>query len=117
MKVRDPHELISKVNIEHFNSLKRTKVAPPLDYPERSTLPLNYVEPNGSSNPTSKDSSSFQAPVDTDSPELSNKKPKEPVNSVAGDDVLKGKVQRLGDYIDTDAVCTISPRFSFNTHC
>lgn len=117
MKVRDPHELISKVNIEHFNSLKGMKAAPTPDYPERSTLPLNYVEPNGSSNPTSKDSSQSKAPDATDSPGISINKAKEPVNSVMEDNVLKGKIQRLGDYIDTDAVCTILPRYRFNSHC
>lgn len=105
--MRDPHELISKVNLERFNSLKGIKAVPTPEYPKRSKLPLSYVEPNGSSNHISKDSSSFQAPDVTLTPGINTNKPEKPVHLAADNNVLRGKIQRLGDYIDTDAVCTI----------
>jgi hypothetical protein len=116
MKVRDPHDLISEVDLERFNSLKELKTNTSLNDPESLTMSLNYVEPNGSGNPISNDSSSFQAPDVTDSPGINRNKPERPFNPAAEDDVLKGKIQRLGDYIDTDAVCTTRLVSGFNTH-
>ncbi|PCG89472.1 Aconitase/3-isopropylmalate dehydratase large subunit, alpha/beta/alpha, subdomain 1/3 [Penicillium occitanis (nom. inval.)] len=104
MKVRDPHDLISEVDLERFNSLKELKTNTSLNDPESLTMSLNYVEPNGSGNPISNDSSSFQARDVTDSPGINRNKPERPFNPAAEDDVLKGKIQRLGDYIDTDAL-------------
>lgn len=106
MKVRDPNDLISRVDLERFNSLKGTKATPGPNDAESLWMSLNYAEPNGSGNAISKDSSSFQADV-TESPGIKRDKPENPSNSAAEREVLKGKIQRLGNYIDTDAVCTI----------
>ena len=116
MKVRDPHDLISEVDLELFNSLKESKATSSLNDPESLTMSLNYVEPNSRRNPISNDPSSFQAPDVTDSPGINRNKPRRSFDSAVGDDVLKGKIQRLGDYIDTDAVCTTRLVSGSNTH-
>lgn len=116
MKVRDPHDLISEVDLKRFNSLKELKAISSLNDPESLTMSLNYVEPNGSGNPISNEPSSFQAPDVAGSPGINRNEPKKPFDSAAEDDVLKGKIQRLGDYIDTDAVCSTPLVSGFNTH-
>ena len=117
MKIRDPYDLISQVNLERFNSLKGVKTTPSPNNPENFTMSLKYVEPNGSGIPPSSNWSSFQAPDVAESSETNLIKSEKPINPAAEDNSLKGKIQRLGDYIDTDAVCSNPLTSGFNTHC
>jgi hypothetical protein len=106
MKVRDPHDLISQVNLERFNSLKGIKISTTPNDSEILAMALNYVEPNDSGNSILEASSWFEVPSVIVSPGIGLEKLEEPISSATGENVLKGKIQRLGDYIDTDAVCT-----------
>lgn len=117
MKVRDPHDLISQVNLERFNSLKGIKISTTPNESEILAMALNYVEPNDSGNSILEASSWFDVPSVTVSPGIGLEKLEEPISSATGENVLKGKIQRLGDYIDTDAVCTSHLAPGFNTHC
>ena len=72
------------------------------------TTRVDYVEPNG----PSKTSSEEPSPILTQNfkvvPEFELDKTGFPANSAGQDNILKGKIQVLGNYIDTDAVCTIT---------
>jgi hypothetical protein len=116
MKVKDPHDLISQVDLGRFNLLKGMKIPLSPNVSVNLAMSMNYVEPNISSNEIPKDSSSFQAPSVTASPRVDLGVPEKPVNSATGDNVLKGRIQSLGDYIDTDAVCMIPLTSGFKTH-
>lgn len=104
MKVKDPYDLISQVNIEQWNSLRGLKSSSLLDH--RQPTPLMYLEPSGpfGSSPSATDMPTVQRDdsLTSPAPEL-----KEVASSVLEEKIMKGKVQRLGDYIDTDAVCHI----------
>lgn len=117
MKIRDPHDLISRVDLDRFDSLKGMKASSGSNNTESSTMSVNYVEPSGPGKPIPKVSSSYQAPNVTDSPESNINKPEKPDSIVTGGNVLKGKIQRLGDYIDTDAVRTIPFMPRSHTQC
>jgi hypothetical protein len=89
MQLRDPHELLNAIDKTRWNFFRR------LQSPKTSApASLVYVEPHGlppsprGSNLSCKHTESW---TETD-------------ESVRDSDILVGKVQRLGDFIDTDAV-------------
>ncbi|KAL2011398.1 hypothetical protein VTN00DRAFT_4116 [Thermoascus crustaceus] len=90
MKIIDPQKLLDSIDLDRWQRLKGTK---PLTAPSNGS-PV-YVEPSGSSD----------SPSDSQNPISSNTTivEKDDIGS-AGRDMLKGKVQRLGDFIDTDAL-------------
>lgn len=103
MKVTDPSELISKVDLERWNSLRgvgNTKSQPDS---------VTYLEPNSSptSAPTSIAPIQKDTPTssETEAPKATDSATNSATDSAPEQNILKGKIQRLEDYIDTDAVC------------
>lgn len=90
MKITDPQKLLASIDLDRWQSLKGTR---PLTVPSNGS-PV-YVEPSGSQNLPSYSQNSICS--NTESAH------KDDIGS-SGKDLLKGKVQRLGDFIDTDAV-------------
>ncbi|KAL2002036.1 hypothetical protein VTN02DRAFT_760 [Thermoascus thermophilus] len=90
MRITDPRKLLDSIDLDRWQRLKGTK---PLTMPSNGS-PV-YVEPSGSSD--SQPDSQNPIPSNATSVEKGD------VGS-AGKDMLKGKVQRLGDFIDTDAL-------------
>ncbi|EED20765.1 aconitase family protein [Talaromyces stipitatus ATCC 10500] len=104
MKVKDPHDLLCRVNLARWNSLKAIKKTSGLNGQQNLQVLVNYVEPNGFGNPSSIDQSSLRAEYVAASTEVRVNNPGEPINVKAEENVLKGKIQKLGNYIDTDAL-------------
>jgi hypothetical protein len=83
MQAADPTPLINKIDPERWNQIKRRKPAA-----EDAVAKFQYVEPAGESE---------EADGNTNK-EKSDSAPN------ASSDLITGKVQVLGEYIDTDAV-------------
>jgi hypothetical protein len=105
MTVTDPDELISKVDLERWNSLRGLGHPSTSGQRKHSQDSVLYVEPNSAaiSLPTSA--------VPTQTIETPNSSSITNVTDPAHENIiLTGKVLRLGDYVDTDAVCrTVIP--------
>ncbi|ORY13136.1 aconitase family protein [Clohesyomyces aquaticus] len=86
MKASDPSPLIEMVDLERWNQLRQYK--PSTGTP---TIDLKYVEP-------------VSELESTDNSEANAEESKEEVTTTSRSNVIAGKVQRLGDYIDTDAL-------------
>jgi aconitase A len=110
MKITDPQPLLDKIS--------RARLLDMLDYqspsisvsPKRqSRKPVSYVEPS-STGTTAADEHNSQSPRTQLDTELNEEKQGAKVNQVSSEAstlakaVLQGKIQRLGDFIDTDAV-------------
>ncbi|KAH8691621.1 aconitase family protein [Talaromyces proteolyticus] len=94
MKVKDPHELLATIDLDRWDSLRGVSKAPTAESPPTNIL---YVEPYGTS----------YAGTEPAEQEVEATSTEEAVNSKdtsASEEILTGKVQRLGDYIDTDAL-------------
>jgi aconitase A len=88
MKAADPTSLIKNIDAERWAKLRRHKSI------EEKTSPVTYVDPagdteEGQEEPEAEGDSAIEA---------------EPTATNSGVDLV-GKIQRLGDMIDTDAVC------------
>lgn len=83
MQAADPTPLIKKIDPERWNQIKRRKPAA-----EDAVAKFQYVEPAGESEEVAGDANE----------EKSDSAPN------ASSDLITGKVQVLGEYIDTDAV-------------
>lgn len=96
MKLRDPHELLAAINLDRWNEMRgNAKKVKSGD----TRAGLEYVEPSGS---VSASSGPEQGDVlDQPTTLIQNQQPAK----FAKGEILKGKVQVLGDFIDTDAVC------------
>lgn len=90
MRITDPQKLLDSIDLDRWQRLKGTK---PLTMPSSGSP--SYVEPSGSSDSRSDGQNPISSSIESVE--------KGDIGS-AGKDMLKGKVQRLGDFIDTDAV-------------
>jgi len=95
MKVRDPHELLAAIDLERWNHLRGISLGQVS--PSVSKGPT-YVEPSGA--PT------IQREWNVQTPDLCHSETHPGHDKSSDRDVMTGKVQLLGDFIDTDAVCT-----------
>lgn len=91
MKFRDPHEFLNVIDLNRWNHLRGSSSATE----STETNPI-YVEPNGS---TVTETISSKQPN-----EISELESSETLDTASTNDVMPGKIQRLGDFIDTDAV-------------
>lgn len=85
MRLTDPLELLSGIDMTHWNIIRGTAESPV----RTSASFLTYVEPSGY----------HVSPERCDSMNQSHE-----VRTAPSLDTITGKVQRLGDFIDTDAV-------------
>lgn len=89
MKVMDPQSFIDSIDLERWNSLRRGQIVAP-----SKIEGLAYVEPSGSGDAEDKEHNT----VGNEAAAGNN-------DSISSDkDIITGKVQRLEDFIDTDAV-------------
>jgi hypothetical protein len=96
MRLKDPHELLASIDLDRWDSLRGVSKFWEAGSPENK---LKYVEPHGSATIESNVSQEQQPEnVATAEPTKSN-------SLSVGEEILSGKVNRLGEYIDTDAVC------------
>ncbi|KAJ9194052.1 hypothetical protein DTO164E3_4742 [Paecilomyces variotii] len=93
MKVRDPHELLAAIDLERWNRLRGISSCKAL--PSVSKGPT-YVEPSGA--PTNPRGSNVQTPG------LCHSKSRSGHDKPSDGNIMRGKVQLLGDFIDTDAL-------------
>jgi hypothetical protein len=94
MTLTDPHPLLNAINLDRWNALRGSSTSLTA---LSSKSGLTYVEPSGSSLSHSREPK--ERPIE--SVQLTQASQN---SSSSGDNVLKGKIQRLGDFIDTDAV-------------
>ncbi|PLN81548.1 aconitase family protein [Aspergillus taichungensis] len=90
MKLRDPHDLLGAIDTRRWESLRRSRTRSSIDS-------VIYVEPNGSG---------FQTLETTRSAESSRTFPTGDTahNASFTAQTLTGRIQRLGDFINTDAL-------------
>ncbi|KAF9893323.1 hypothetical protein FE257_011755 [Aspergillus nanangensis] len=89
MKVRDPHELLKNIDLDRWNQLRGVSSSPGV---YSSPDSIAYVEPSSH-------------PVELcNSREDDFKLPPSSVISTANELPMVGKIHRLGDFIDTDAL-------------
>jgi hypothetical protein len=96
MRLKDPHELLASIDLDRWDSLRGVSKFLEAGNSENE---LKYVEPYGhatiESNISQKQKTENVAAAEPTK-----------INSLGvGEETLSGKVNRLGDYIDTDAVC------------
>lgn len=91
MTASDPTPFIEKIDLERWNELRRHK---PTE--EESKSEITYVEPAGEQGEAEEAHGPSEAEVETPS------NPDEAKSSTNAK--IVGKVQRLGDMVDTDAV-------------
>ncbi|KAF2005769.1 aconitase family protein [Amniculicola lignicola CBS 123094] len=89
MKVTDPTEYLQRIDMDRWNQLRRYTPSA-----EISTVNIDYVEPAG------EEQTSHPAAPE----EKASTKETLPLPSSVTLSQIVGKVQRLGDYIDTDAL-------------
>lgn len=103
MKLTDPHKFLAAIDQEYWNEVRgidRKSVKPCPD-PE-----FRYVEPNcGGGNSVDKPDADAQKFI-----ALSTR----PTVTGPKVETLRGKIQQLGDFIDTDAVSSIACTFRFS---
>jgi 3-isopropylmalate dehydratase small subunit len=90
MKATDPTPFIEKIDMERWNQLRKS-----MPTEDATTSELKYVEPAGES----EDSTESEEVQESEVEEPTPAKPK----SGTGDKIT-GKVQRLGEFVDTDAL-------------
>jgi aconitase A len=94
MKATDPTSLIKNIDVKRWAELRRHKSI------EEKTSPVTYVEPAGEIEEAPE---APEAEAEADSEIESEAKP----SAMSSSADITGKVQRLGDMIDTDAVSYI----------
>ncbi|KKK20509.1 aconitase family protein [Aspergillus rambellii] len=93
MKVRDPQEFLDDIDLDRWHCLRGISPAPAEFHAEQG---VTYVEPSGLSVGESRSSK--------EKLESSLQEEGESTLSNPHGDIMAGKVQRLGDFIDTDAL-------------
>lgn len=93
MKLKDPHEYLAAIDLERWHTLRGVSVSATDSTQEH----ISYMEPSGSATAETKT-------VDSPDVKVTEADTSETADS-SSSDVMTGKVQRLGDFIDTDAVC------------
>lgn len=93
MKFRDPHEFLNAIDLDRWHHLRG--ISSPTTQPTESHPA--YVEPNGSTVEENKGGKQARN-------KISESETSETLDTISTNDVMSGKVQRLGDFIDTDAV-------------
>jgi hypothetical protein len=94
MKAADPTMLIERINIERWNKLRQHQQTE-----DTKAAAIAYVEPAG-------ETEQAHGSLETDEDESPHTKPP----GMTSSDNIVGKVQRLGDMVDTDAVRNTLPR-------
>lgn len=97
MKLKDPHEFLETIDLERWHTLRGFSMSA-IDSTQDH---ISYMEPSGSATAEIKNAGS----TDVKSSEVDTSETADSSSS----DVMTGKVQRLGDFIDTDAVCCSLP--------
>lgn len=97
MKLKDPHEFLESIDLDRWHTLRGISVSAIDSTQDR----ISYVEPSGSATAETNNG----GPTDVKSSEVDTSETADSSSS----DVMTGKVQRLGDFIDTDAVCWSLP--------
>ncbi|PYH63378.1 aconitase family protein [Aspergillus vadensis CBS 113365] len=92
MKLKDPHEFLETIDLERWHTLRGITVSATDSTQEH----ISYMEPSGSATAETKNA----GPTDVKSSEVDTSETADSSSS----DVMTGKVQRLGDFIDTDAL-------------
>lgn len=103
MKLKDPHEFLETIDLERWHTLRGFSVSAA----DSAQNHISYVEPSGSATAEIKNAGSTDV--------LSSEVDTSETADSSSSDVMTGKVQRLGDFIDTDAVCcshSFNPRHS-----
>lgn len=105
MKLTDPHKLLEALDMNRWKHLRRATSHSNEAYTNDC---ITYVEPTGGFGPASEMRKNMQTGEDTGE----NWKPgQKDINNLRP---LAGKIQRLGDFINTDAV---SPQLSGLLSC
>jgi hypothetical protein len=94
MKLTDPHFLLDAIDLKRWDSLRAIS-----DSPAAKQAGLVYVEPSGSPETSVDERKQVEKITSLSENEQTTKQ-----GSTTGGNILKGKVNRLGDFIDTDAV-------------
>ncbi|PKY06246.1 aconitase family protein [Aspergillus campestris IBT 28561] len=102
MKLRDPHDLLSAIDTQRWESLRRFRAA-------SSVNSVVYVEPNGS------DSQHLETPLSLESSQTVSTGGITH-NATFTTQTLTGRIQRLGDFIDTDALAPAEFLMDMNTN-
>lgn len=97
MKLKDPHEFLATIDLERWHTLRGISVSAT----DTTQDQISYMEPSSSATAETKNA----GPTDVKSSEVDTSETADSSSS----DVMTGKVQRLGDFIDTDAVCCSLP--------
>ena len=96
MKLTDPHGLLRQIDLNIWDAMRGGPVN------RRATEvhdPLSFVEPNFL--PPSSSAAKMQETGDSNIGALAV--PTDPIDAISRES-LRGKVQQLGDFVDTDAV-------------
>ncbi|GLA28555.1 hypothetical protein CBS147343_9208 [Aspergillus niger] len=92
MKLKDPHEYLAAIDLERWHTLRGVSVSATDSTQEH----ISYMEPSGSATAEAKTVDSPDVKVtEANTPETADS---------SSSDLMTGKVQRLGDFIDTDAL-------------
>ena len=100
MELTDPHGLLGKINLDRWNSLRQAHVT---TEETKSDHGVTYVEPY------SRPQSAANDEQETPSPQANQPEAPQSSGSSGTAEILQGKVQQLGDFVDTDAVRPPSP--------
>ncbi|PWY63672.1 aconitase iron-sulfur domain-containing protein [Aspergillus eucalypticola CBS 122712] len=92
MKLRDPHGFLATIDLERWHTLRGISVSAT----DTTQDQISYMEPSSSATAETKNA----GPTDLESSEVDTSETADSSSS----DVMTGKVQRLGDFIDTDAL-------------
>ena len=92
MKLKDPHEFLETIDLERWHTLRGFSVSAT----DSTQDHISYMEPSGSATAETKNVGPTDVKLEVDTSETADS---------SSSDVMTGKVQRLGDFIDTDAVC------------
>jgi hypothetical protein len=95
MKLTDPHFLLDAIDLEQWDSLRAISKSP-----ITKETGLVYVEPSGLHTVSVGDEGKRIENV----PGLSENENATKQDAVISENILKGKANKLGDFIDTDAV-------------
>lgn len=90
MKLCDPHDLLGAIDTRRWESLRRSRAGSSVDS-------IVYVEPNGSDPQNLETTRSAESSQTVPAGGIAH-------NASFTTQTLTGKIQRLGDFIDTDAV-------------
>lgn len=97
MKVTDPHDLLGKIDLNIWDELRGIS-----EHSKTTELHTNltYVQPNFvPRSPT-------EEMQETSNSQIGQLTPSNHFSNFGSTDFLRGKVQQLGDFVDTDAVCS-----------